>query len=115
MLNGFDEQTKPLDDYERDVLLPIITKGLRTKIGKQRAVTNSYIITSLKEKGFKKLQPARVRKIINHIRVNGILVNLVASSNGYYIEPDREERKKYAQSIRQRAEAILAVLNYIEL
>ncbi len=92
MINGFDEQTKPLDDYERDVLLPIITKGLRTKIGKQRAVTNSHIITSLKQKGFKKLQPARVRKIINHIRVNGILINLVASSNGYYIEPNREER-----------------------
>ena len=115
MINGFNEQTKPLDDYERDVILPLMVRGLKTKVGKANAITNEAMISALKTRGLKKINPARIRKIINHNRVNGLIRNLVASSNGYYNELDLEERQKYAESIRQRAESMLAVLNHIDI
>lgn len=115
MIKGFEQYTQPLDDYERDVILPLLVRGLKTKIGKQQAIKNEAMISALKTRGLKKINPARIRKIINHIRVNGLIRNLVASSNGYYIELDLEERKKYAESIRQRAESMLAILNHIDI
>lgn len=45
MIPGFTPQTEPLNDYERDTLLPIICQGLRNKIGEARAVTNATIET----------------------------------------------------------------------
>lgn len=36
MIKGFSEETQPLTEYERKVILPIILEGLKTKIGKDR-------------------------------------------------------------------------------
>tara|TARA_Y100000385_G_scaffold277695_1_gene325016 strand:- start:1491 stop:1838 length:348 start_codon:yes stop_codon:yes gene_type:complete len=115
MINGFYKETHELNEYEQNILLPVILRGLSTKTGESKAVTNKHIIESLKIKGYQKLTPARVRKIINNIRVNGLLKNLVASSKGYWIEPNIERRKLYSDSIIQRAEAMLAILKHIEI
>lgn len=115
MLYGFEKQTEPLTDYERDVLLPVFVQGLKTKIGKEKAVTNPQMIKALKQAGYKKLSEPRVRKIINYIRTNRIIINLIASSNGYWIENDIEERRKYVAMVKDRANAMLAGLNGIEI
>ena len=115
MINGFYNETHELNEYEQNILLPVIVKGLSTKIGESKAVTNKHIIEHLKLRGYQKLTPARVRKIINNIRVNGIIKNLVASSKGYWIEPNIERRKLYSESIIQRADAMLAILKHIEI
>lgn len=44
MITGFEEQTEPLTDMEREVFLPPIIKGLRAKVGKDKAVTNRDIV-----------------------------------------------------------------------
>ena len=62
MIKGFDQETQPLNDYEMGVLLPLLVRGLRTKIGRENAVTNKHIVNTLK--GSYKLNDARVRKII---------------------------------------------------
>ena len=49
MIKGFSEETQPLTEYERKVILPIILEGLKTKIGKANAVTNKYIISRLRD------------------------------------------------------------------
>ena len=67
MINGFEEQTHELTEYEEKTLLPPIIKGLKTKVGEQNAITSTEIVKRMKELGFK-LDPARLRKIINHIR-----------------------------------------------
>ena len=108
MINGFEE-TKPLTTTEFS-MLPLFVKGLSTKIGEANAITNDQMIKALAAKSFY-LTPARVRKIINHIRVKKLLKNLVATSNGYYIENDTEKLNTYIESLRQRADAILAVAN----
>ena len=54
-ITNFSEITHELNDYELRTLLPIIVSGLKTKIGKDKAVTNKYICKILKDKGIKLL------------------------------------------------------------
>ena len=113
MINGFEKETQPLDEYEKNYLLPIVLKGLKKKTHESLAVTNQVMIEALKQRGYK-VTPARLRKIINFIRCQGLIRNLVASSKGYWIESDSIRRQKYKQSIKQRAEAMMSILLYID-
>ena len=108
MLNGFTEETKPLNDYELCTLLPILIQGLMGKLGKDNAVKNCHICKRLKERGLK-VDEARIRKIINHIRINGMVIGLIATSDGYYIAQNQSEIDNYLQSLRGRENAIKAV------
>ena len=108
MINGFEEQTKPLNDYELTKLVPIVAKGLKFHKGKHNAVTSEHICKCLTAQGYK-INPARLRKVVNHIRVNNIVSNVVASSNGYWVSEDREEIKAHITSLISRARAIMAV------
>lgn len=107
MIKGFDTQTQPLTDYETSVLLPVLLSGLRTKIGKENAVTNKHIIDRLK--GSYKIDAARIRKIINHIRTNDLLPGLIATSDGYFIATTETELLEYEESLKGREDAIRAV------
>lgn len=105
MIKGFERQTYPLTDYEREVLLPRMISGLRKAIGKERAISNAKIVKILAKEGLE-VTDIRVRKIINHIRVNGLIRLLVANSKGYYIATKREEVIDYIDSLRGRESAI---------
>lgn len=113
MLNGFQTQTEPLTDYERNTLLPVICRGLKTKIGEARAITNTAITKAMKGAGYQ-LTEARLRKIINHIRINGMIRWLIATSKGYYIATSRQEMEDYIVSLRGREDAIRAVRESME-
>lgn len=108
MIKNFEDQSKPLTDYERGTLLPVICRGLKTKIGEAKAITNAAITRAMKAAGYQ-LSEARVRKIINHIRLNGMVTCLIATSRGYYIATSRDEMEDYISSLQGRADAILAV------
>ena len=90
MIQGFQQQTQPLSQYEQEILVPIVVRGLQTKVGKANSITNKEICSALKEKGYKVDTP-RLRKIINHIRVSGLVRCVVATSDGYYIATTRGE------------------------
>ena len=113
MLNGFQTQTEPLTDYERNTLLPVICRGLVTKVGEAQAITNTAITKAMKGAGYQ-LTEARLRKIINHIRVAGLIKWLIATSKGYYIATSRQEMEDYIGSLRGREEAIRAVRESME-
>ena len=115
MIYGFNKETAPLSEYEMEILMPAIVRGLSTKIGKENAITNIRMVEALKSKGYYSLSGARIRRIINHIRINGIIVNLIASSQGYHIENDVEERRKYVNGVKNRANSMLASLNNIHI
>ena len=97
MIQGFSEQTKPLTPYENEVILPLILQGFHSKVGKGYKVDN-----------------ARLRKIINHIRVNGMVIGLIATSEGYYIAETRKELEVYLKSLEGREGAIHAVRKSLE-
>lgn len=107
MISGFQTETEPLTEYERNVLLPVMVTGLRYKVGRGMAVTNKHIVQCLKPKY--KISDTRIRKLINHIRVNGLVPCLIATSDGYYIAQTERELADYEQSLLSREEAIRAV------
>jgi hypothetical protein len=113
MLNGFANETEPLTGYELEQLLPVIAGGLRHHVGESRAVTNGTIVGTLTRLGYK-ISTARVRKIINHIRTNGIVQRLVATSKGYYIATDADELREYIDSLKGRENAIRSVRESME-
>lgn len=109
MITGFEELTEPLTEKEETVFLPPILRGLRAKIGREKAVTNKAIITGLKVNLGIKISEARVRKIINHIRCNDLVPCLVATSEGYYIAETEQELLDYEESLEGREDAIREV------
>ena len=109
MIEGFQEQTEPLNEYEKTQLLPIMVSALKTKIGVEKAVTNKQMVEGLTQAGNPGVTPARIRKLINHIRINRLVHNLVSSSKGYYIATSKHEVETYVRSLMQRASAIEAV------
>lgn len=113
MLKGFESETAPLNDYEERVLLPVMVGSLRRKQGKAMAVKNGYICDRLKALGYE-INEARVRKLINHIRINGLVPRLIATSAGYYITSDRKELADYIESLRGRENSIRAVREAME-
>lgn len=105
MLKGFEQQTSPLNEYELGTLLPLIIRGLQTKIGVTRVIPGSTIIRKMKALGYK-LDGPRLRKIINHIRNNDIIPGLVSNSNGYYVATSADEIDDCISSLQGRVDAI---------
>jgi len=107
MIKNFENETQPLTDYEKNVLLPLLIRGLETKKGQANAVTNKHIVSVLKDNY--KLSEARVRKIINHIRTNDLIPGLIATSEGYFIAETETELLEYEESLKGREDAIREV------
>ena len=108
MIGGFENETGSLSEYEKETLLPIFVKCLQRKIGRENAITNRMMCTKMEEYGYK-VGETRIRKIINHIRINNLISCLVASGNGYYVADNLKDIKEHIRSLKGREEAIKAV------
>lgn len=108
MIKGFNSETAPLTEYEENVLLPLVLRGLKTKIGKENAVTNRTIVQRLNIAGYTVTEP-RIRKLINHIRMADLLPGLIATSGGYFLATSEAELLDYEQSLIGREDAIKQV------
>lgn len=107
MIKGFDKETAPLTNDEL-VLAKIVAQGLATKT-KRNPASSSYICDTLNEKYPDiRLTDVRLRKIINHLRLNG-MPNICANGKGYYVSDDVRELQDYAVSLGQRIGAQEAV------
>jgi arginine repressor len=105
MIINFEEHTHELNGYEERTLLPLLIKGLKTKVGKDKAVTNKQICKALTESGYK-INDTRIRKMIQYIRVNDLVPLLIATSKGYYLATEEEQVEKYIRSLSERLSAI---------
>ena len=105
----FEPETTKLTEYELK-LVPIVVNILKSRLGKENAITNNNLVNRMSKLGFSSVTPERMRKLINHIRLYDLLNDcLVASSKGYYISNDEKEISEYIDSLRGREEAIRAV------
>lgn len=109
MIQGFEEYTATLTTYERDMLVPILTEGLKKRVGTKNAVRNREICRRLIEAGYQNVSEPRVRKCINYIRMNGMVPHLVANCKGYYVATSIEEVERYIGSLDERAKSIWAI------
>lgn len=107
MIKGFDDETGKITGIEERAA-NLIAEDLKNIVGRQMATTSFEIMKSINARGFN-ITAARLRKIINYIRMKHLVINLVANSDGYYIETDPVKIKEYQLSLTQRANAILAV------
>ncbi len=107
MINEFENITYELTDSEWEIV-PTIIKGLKVRVGKDMAVSGTLICEKMNIKG------ARLRKIINHIRVDNLLYGLCSCGKGYYIAKDLGELEGCIISLRQRVASQVKVLNALE-
>ena len=113
MVRGFEAYTEPLNQREREIVAPLLARQLEWRKGKALAVTNNELREMMRDKGYH-LGDAKIRALINHIRINGLVERLVASSLGYYIAEDANELADYCDSLREREAAIRAVRQALE-
>ena len=113
MKKELKKERRPLSNYEQNVLMPILIKGLEMKKGKKNAVTNNQIVRGLRGHGLK-VSHRDVCSLINHIRTNDLVLGLVASSFGYYISSSEREFFDYEQSLLNREMEIKKVRISIE-
>jgi hypothetical protein len=104
MITNFETQTEPLTPEELQ-LVPMFIEGLKTKIGKDNSITGGEIQKAFAEKMNLKVGGARIRKIINHIRINGLVKYLCATSKGYYVANKKAEIEEYLTSLHERISA----------
>ena len=107
MIEGFEKYTHDLTELELS-LVPYFIKGLLSRRSKHKAVTSSEIIKAYRTKRIP-MDGARVRKIINHIRMTEDGFVIVASSKGYWVTTDPTEIEQQIESLTHRANSQLAV------
>ena len=98
MKNELKKQTRPLSNYDHNVLLPVLMKGLETKKGKMNAVTSKQIVQGLRSQGLK-INERDVGSLINHIRTNDLVAGLIATSAGFYITDNEQELVSYENTL----------------
>lgn len=110
MITGFENITYELTELEKQ-LVPVIIKGMHVYQDKNNAVKGSVICSSLKiSRPNLPCTEARLRKIVNYIRTNG-LAPIMATSKGYYLSNDKKEIETQIESLTQRANGIMAAAN----
>lgn len=115
-----------LTDEERNIILPVLVRALKLKTNDDRHIISNDLIEWFKLKkdeiGFKNsFNPVRLRKLTNHIRVNGI-APLCSDNYGYWITKDpnviREMILSFENRVASQQAAIKGLrdqLNEIEL
>ncbi len=115
MIKGFEKETKPLTEDDLKIL-PFLISGLNNHKGEENAIKAEDIVSSMRMTGerkemkaMSKFGGARLRKLVGHIRREGLIKELVSTSKGYWVETDREKIKHCITSLHQRATAIQSV------
>ena len=104
MIRNFYRETDHLSRYEEKTILPKVVEILEHRKGMAQTITSKKIIALYGASD--KESSARVRKVINYIRNNGIIPCLIATNKGYYIATDAKEITDYEESLRGRVSAI---------
>lgn len=120
MIVRFEEITKPLSEYAKTILVPMVVDLLLDRVGAEKAITNARLRDAIDTRARrlareystpepKPVADATVRAVIHRIRAEGLVADLVASSAGYYVAETAKDVIEYAESLRERADSILAV------
>ena len=107
MIPGFENYTHELTERELVEVVPLVVKGLKSKSGKKSSISATAMCKALKKHPYNiNIGGARMRKVIRHIRITGMIMNLVTNGRGYYVATNRKEIEDYLDSLTVRIEAI---------
>jgi hypothetical protein len=110
MVTNFENITYKLTNDELK-MAKVIAANLAVKT-KENPVKADAIIKGMNNAGYK-LTEARLRKIVNLLRSDGVLP-IIATSKGYYVSRDKTEIIKQIKSMAERADAILNAAKGLE-
>jgi len=123
MVKTFEPYTNELTEFEKQQILPIIVKAWQRR-SYDEYITMKQMIratnTFLANKGIKngkkiaKVNGPRMRKLIHHIRVNGLVDNLIADSKGYFKTKDFDKLQAFVDSLYQRSNSFRQVASSIK-
>jgi hypothetical protein len=105
MVNGFEEQTAELGADEMQIV-KILVNRFRQKKGKEHILNNGQICRALETHYNILTTEPRVRKVIQYIRNNNLLIGFIANSNGYYVADNKEEIEAWLNTMIQRRNSI---------
>jgi hypothetical protein len=108
MINNFEDFTEELSPDELKLVEPLM-KGLSSKT-KNNTIKAPQIVKAMNifadKNGLLRITEPRLRKLVNHIRVKGMLP-IIATSQGYYVSYDKQEILDQINSLTQRANSIM--------
>lgn len=107
-----------LTQEEKDIILPTLIRALKLRTSDARHIKGPKIIEWFRENkeqiGYKSsFHNARLMKLINHIRVNGI-VPICSTHDGYWITRDPESIREMIQSFKNRVASQQAAIQGLE-
>jgi hypothetical protein len=105
MINNFEEYTFELTNEEKFVVQNIVKRFNALK-GKRNIVTGEQIRIGIKNHLQIDFTDSRIRKMIQYIRLNNMVMGLVASSKGYYVAETIDEIQQWVDSLKSRENAI---------
>ncbi len=113
MIDGFEDITYELTNHEKDILVPVMVRGLSQMVGKAHAFTNKQCCDKLTKLGYE-INDARFRKLIHYIRVHNLVPGIIGTSKGYYKAEDKAELEIYLCSLRERKRSIEEIIKALE-
>ena len=90
MVRGFEDITKELTQKELKAARKI-ANALRGRMGVKNAITNKEMMAAMESYGMPVDSTARMRKIIQYIRITGLVKGLCSSSKGYWKAATKDE------------------------
>jgi len=107
MLKKFESVTQELNQFELECV-EFLGQWFMANKGRKNSIKNAQISKIVENKFGKKLVEARVRKVVQALRMNG-LPNLIASGKGYFYTEDIKEIEEWIISLKQRELAIRTI------
>ena len=101
--------TEDLSSRERHVMVGYIIHELRSRVGRKHAIRAAGLAKILRNDHEEHTTTPRVRKMVNYIRLQGLLPDVIEGVTGYYIAMDGAELKRYVASLNNHADSIRAV------
>lgn len=102
MIKGFEDITTDIKPHEI-AIAPFIADAFRKRQpGKKNAASNKQIREAVFKHTGTKLDSIRIRRIVQYIRVNAMVIRICSSSNGYFVAANDKEWEDWKESMRQR-------------
>jgi hypothetical protein len=107
MVTNFEFHTKDISEDEKKNIFPLIDILSKTKSNDQVLTPRLVLLMNAYnvQENRPKVNGRKIRKLVNHIRKNGIAA-IIATSSGYYLTNDHQEIESQIQSLRERASSI---------
>ena len=100
-----------MNDYERDVLVPLVCDLLMRAQG--LPLSSMTIAEEIRKTGHA-ASTRQVRRCVNHIRVHGIIPCVASSPKGFFVASNDSEISECIGTLESLADAIQEVINALK-